>query len=119
MKTPKRNKSSHARCEFCQSVASVDNEDNENGWFLCPCCGKESKITEEFVSNPVRARWIRKNREKRLKHAIQRQAWNAVSLAADFRCAKLSADSWKRRYREIWHMQFCVTSTYGHDIEGS
>lgn len=70
MKTPKRNKSSHARCEFCKCVASLDDQDNENGWFACPYCGKMSKITEEFVSGPVCARWKRKNREARLRRKI-------------------------------------------------
>lgn len=73
MKTPKRNKASHARCQFCKCVASLDDQDNENGWFACPYCGKMSKITEEFVSGPVCARWKRKNREAKLRHALRKK----------------------------------------------
>lgn len=118
MKTPKRIipcPKCGAPCELGISVIESWDERYEVTALFCTRSG------EEVVGNAkaICARWTRKNREARLKHALQRQAWNAVMLAADLRCAELSARSWKKRYREIWRMQFWTTSAYGQDIEGS
>lgn len=98
MKTPKRNKAPHARCEFCQSIISIHDEDNKNGWFACPFCGKESKITDEFVSSPVRARWKRKNREARLRRKI---ALLTKELERQKQIAKWQHQKDRERYEEI------------------
>lgn len=108
---------------FAKSITSIDDNDNENGWFSCPYCGKVSKITEEFVSNPVLARWIRKNREARLRHKIAvlqelvtelehdcKERYEAVEelLQRDKdNCHELAALKSANRELAIWLKQLC------------
>lgn len=133
MKTPKRNKFSHMRCEFCQCVASVDNEDNENGWFACPYCGKMSKFSDEgFVHNSLYARWKRKNREARLRYALRKKD-EIIDYAASVvqRMENEACDEHEHQFRLRLSLaatrtlnnfqRGCINASgaFGQDIEGS
>lgn len=132
MKTPKRIKASHARCEFCRSISSIDDDDNKNGWFACPFCGKQSKITDEFVSSPVRARWKRKNREARLRHALRKKDEIIDYAASEVqRMTNEAIDDHEYQFRLRLRLaatrtlnnfqRACINAsgTFGQDIEGS
>ena len=110
MKTPKREQE---KCWRCGGDLVVRH--GCSGSF-CPTCNYYVNVSPRLMEQ--HARWIRKNRENRLKHALRRKENANRSLAEKLvRAYKLEQayDSFIDKMLE----SYFEIGTFGQDVEGS
>lgn len=132
MKTPKR----EHRCERCGGAIDVhlDPSCETEEYSMCRKCHMHtiSHCGHTWKPYKERARWIRKNREARLKHALRKKdeiidyAANEVQRMSNEACdeyehqlrLRLSLAS-TRTLNNFQRGCINASSTYGQDVEGS
>lgn len=118
MKTPKR--IAYCSCGCALNLESGDYMDDKGQLhnstaLFCPKCGAEHP-GEAFAS-----RCIRKNREARLRNALENQRWEIIRLSAALDFQRRGGKAVKEEYMKHLHIaeRAAFYGTYGQDIEGS
>lgn len=119
MKTPKR----EHRCVWCGGPLDVhlDPSHETEETSICRDCHRRtiSHCGHTWEPYKERARWMRKNREARLKNKIRK-------LSQAIEDAARTEDFWRNYYKHFQNDRLLKRSilikecgTYGHNIEGS
>ena len=116
MKTPKRKHYDIYKYLKCQGWdITYTAEDTTNALHQCTLCGSQFHMAGlPKRTRAIHAKWMRWNRESRLKHKI-------AALANDLQYSKERERVWRRRWAQASCelKQFIETSCHGQDIEGN
>lgn len=121
MKKPKRTHCDIYKCPKCEGYGiTFTAEDCTSALFQCSLCGSRCHMAGlPKRTQAIRARWIRKNREARLRNKISK-------LSEALKDAGKTDDFWRNYYKHYQNDRLLKRSifikecgTFGQDVEGS